>query len=244
MASSYALMYKRLADFFVENMNFKGVSNIIEVGCGKGQLTIPFVEKITRFKKHFKLVAFDMSAGPYEGDLNVLEKKISTQRLGRLITVVRGDVTDMRTMSNESFDIVVSNELLCGLNRGGLERAFKEFHRILRPEGQMVHGELSPVPESEAQRLLIEADGFGESVQPHPKWFSPYSDEVAALLHKTGFRNIRTEYFETKVKMTCKEAIRQLKQWNIDSAFIQSHLTELETNGLELPLEHVIFCEK
>jgi ubiquinone/menaquinone biosynthesis C-methylase UbiE len=121
MIDAFTLMYERLADFFVENVDFKRVSNIIEVGCGKGRLAMPLVERVNRFKKHFKLVAFDMSVGPYKDHLNFLENKMMRQRLGRTVAVVRGDVTDMRNVENENVDLIVSNELLCDLNRAGLE---------------------------------------------------------------------------------------------------------------------------
>lgn len=244
MIDAFTLMYKRLADFFVENVDFRRVSNIIEVGCGKGQLTMPLVERVSRLKKHFKLVAFDMSVGPYRDHLNVLENKIMRQRLGRFVAVVRGDVTDMRNVGNENVDLIVSNELLCDLNRASLERAFREFYRILKPNGQMVHGTLSPFPENEAQMLLIEADAHAlETLQPKPEWFSPTSDETASLMHKIGFRNMITRYFETNVEMSFETAVGYLEEWT-NQDFVKSHFNELHKYGLEFPVEHVIFCEK
>jgi ubiquinone/menaquinone biosynthesis C-methylase UbiE len=237
-------MYKRLAVFLTENLDLGRVSTIIEVGCGRGQLTIPLVKEVMKIKKNFKIVAYNSSSGPYEGDLDILKRRIRKEKLESLVATVEGDVRNMKDMGDESFDLIISNELLCDLDRRGLERALQEFHRILKPNGQMVHGELNPFPENEAQRLLIEANAWQENLPSKPEWFSPYSDQVATLMHNIGFKNTRVKYFETNVRMNFEEAIKQLKRWKTDQTFIQSHLGDLRKNGLELPLEHIIFCEK
>jgi len=67
------MMYERLAAFLLENLVFDDVSVIVEAGCGGGQLTMPFVKGVSKIKKDFKVIAFDISAGPYEGDLEILK---------------------------------------------------------------------------------------------------------------------------------------------------------------------------
>lgn len=245
MEKAFNLMYDRLASFLVENLDFRKVSIILEAGCGKGQLTIPLVKEIRKINDDFRVIALDLSSGPYEEHLEVLKKKAQGEKLQKIVAVVNGDVRDMNSIENESIDIALSNELFCDMDRNSLEKTIKEFYRILKPNGQMAHGELSPVPENEAQRLVIEANAYSlETTQPKPKWFSPYSDEVAALMHKTGFRNIRTKYFETNIKMGYDMAVKALKQWSTDPAFIKKKSKTLRKFGLEYPMEHVIFCEK
>ena len=73
---------------------------------------------------------------------------------------------------------------------------------------------------------------------------SPYSDEVAALMHKVGFRNMVVKYFDTDVHLSFDNAIRQLKEWNIIHAFVKSHIEDFKKYGLEFPIEHVVFCQK
>jgi hypothetical protein len=63
-------------------------------------------------------------------------------------------------------------------------------------------------------------------------------------MHKIGFKNITVKYFETKLKMDFDTAIRRLKQWKTDPAFIEKRLNDLKKYGLEFPVEHVVFCEK
>lgn len=237
-------MYERLAAFLLENLVFDDVSVILEAGCGRGQLTIPFVKQLQNFKKNFKVIAFDISAGPYKGDLDVLRERAQKEGLEAFVFSIKGDVRDMREIANESVDLIISNELFCDLDKNGLERALQEFYRILRIGGKMAHGELSPVPENEAQRLLIKANAHSrESLKPKPKWFSPFSDEIATLMHKIGFKDITVKYFETNVKMNYKEAIAYLKGW-IRQDFIKTHQKQLRKHGIEFPIEHVIFCKK
>jgi len=230
----------------MENLDFREVSTILEAGCGRGQLTIPFVKKIRRIKEKFRYIAYDISAGPYESDLEILKKEKRKENLGKLIVAVKGDVRNMKAIKDESIDLIVSNELFCELNSDGLEKAIEEFHRILKPNRQMAHGELSPAPENEAQKLVIEANVYFslDTMQPKPEWFSPFSDEVVALMHKIGFQNIVVKYFETNVKMDYNTSIKKLNEWTIDPVFIKRHLNDIKRYGLEYPMEHVIFCKK
>ncbi|MDI6690475.1 MAG: class I SAM-dependent methyltransferase [Candidatus Bathyarchaeota archaeon] len=103
----------------------------------------------------------------------------------------------MKAMDDESVDLIISNELFCDLDRKGLKNALKEFYRILKHNGQMAHGELNPVAENVAQRLVIEADSFSmETLTQKYEWFSPFSDEVVVLMHRMGFKDITGKYFE------------------------------------------------
>ncbi len=237
-------MYNKLADFLLENLNLD-FSVILEAGCGQGQLTIPFTQRISKYLKDFKLIAFDLSTGPYSNSLEILKNKIQQEGLENIIVIVQGDVRDMNTIEDESIDLLFSNELLCDLNRVGLEMALKEFYRVLKPNGQMVHAELNPVPENMPQKLFIEADIHSlETSLPKPDWFSPFSDEVAVVMHKIGFKNIIIKYFETGIRLDFEDTIKTLKNWTVDPEFIEQHKEDLRKHGLEFPMKHVIFCHK
>jgi ubiquinone/menaquinone biosynthesis C-methylase UbiE len=239
-------MYERLADFLVENLNFENVSTILEAGCGSGQLTVPFAKRIKHVKPSFRFTALDLFAGPYRRDIDILKNRIREEGLEGLIIPVNTDVRNMDVIAGKSIDLVVSNETLCELDRTGLEMALREFHRVLRPGSQMVHAELINSFENDAQRLVIEADMHSlETSLPRPECFSPCSDDVAALLHKIGFKNIRVRYFETNVRFKDLDvALRKLRQWNVDPVFVKEHLRGIKRYGLEYPMEHLIFCSR
>lgn len=239
-------MYERLTAFLVENLDFENVSIILEAGCGSGQLTLPFVRRVMQIRPSFRVIALDLSAGPYRGHLDILKTRIQEESLEGLITPVNADVRSMGAIATKSVDVVVSNETLCELDRKGLEMAIREFHRVLKQGGQMVHGELIQAFENNSQKLMIEANLHSlETSLPRPEWVSPFSDEVAALLHKIGFKEITVKYFETNVRIkSFREVLRKLKQWHVDSVFVEEHLQSIRRYGLEYPMEHLIFCKK
>jgi ubiquinone/menaquinone biosynthesis C-methylase UbiE len=204
------------------------------------------VKAVMRIRSDFRVIALDLSEGPYRGHLDVLKGRLRVEKLEDLVTLVNADVRSMDAIASESVDLVVSNETLCELDGNGLEKAVREFYRVLRSGGQMVHGELIPAFENDVQRLMIEANFHSlETSLPKPEWFSPSPDEVAALLHKIGFRDITVKYFETKIRTSSLSAtLRKLKQWHIDPVFVKEHLHDLKEYGLEYPMEHLIFCKK
>jgi len=238
-------MYDRLADFLVKNIDFEGVSVILEAGCGNGNLTIPLTKNIMNILREFKFIALDITTGPYKNALNILRERARKEGLEKYIKVIEGDVRSMSNIDDESIDLIISNELLCDLDREGLEKAIKEFYRVLKLNGQMAHAVLSPVPENPAQKLLIKADSYSiETLVPKYEWFSPFSDEVAMLMHRTGFKNITVKYFETNVHLSFNEAVKQLKDWKIKPIFVEKYRRNLKKFGLELPMEYIIFCKK
>ena len=238
-------MYNRLANFLVINIDFSGVSVLLEAGCGSGNLTVPFAKSVMKILKEFRIIALDVAAGPYKGALDILREKVRKENLEEFIEIVEGDVRSMSNIADESIDLIISNELFCDLGREGLEKVLKEFFRVLKPNRQMAHGELIPVPETPAQKLLIKADSYSmETLTSKYEWFSPFSDEVAVLMHKIGFKNITVKYFETNVHLPFNYAVKQLKKWNINPTFIKKHMNDLKKYGLEFPMEHIIFCKK
>jgi ubiquinone/menaquinone biosynthesis C-methylase UbiE len=240
------MMYERLAAFLVEHLDFSMVSTILEAGCGSGQLTVPLAAKVRQINPDIRVVALDLCAGPYRGHLDLLRARVREERLESVIAPVRADARSMAVVGDGSVDLAISNETLCELDRQGLAMALREFHRVLRSGGQMVHSELIPAFENDAQRLVIAANQHSEATSaPSPEWFSPCSDEVAALLHTIGFTDITVRYFETNVRFSRFEvALERLRQWHVDPAFVKEHLEEVERCGLEYPMEHVIFCRK
>jgi ubiquinone/menaquinone biosynthesis C-methylase UbiE len=245
LKNQLGLMYKRMADFITENLELQTGDVILEAGCGRGQLTIPLARKTAKIVKKFKILAFDLHSGPYIGEQEALKKAIAQAGLTKFITPILGDTRRMKDIRNKSVDVIISNELFCDLDREGLERTIREFYRVLKRGSQMTHGDLSPVPETPAQKLLMEADAHSsETIIPRPEWFSPSTDEVAALLHKSGFTNITIKYFKTNVQLPFDEAIKQLRKWKIDQDFIRRNIEELKKYGLEFPMEPFAFCEK
>ena len=73
----------RLAKFIINELDFN-VSVILEAGCGEGQLTIPFVKKISNYINDIKIIAYDLSAEPYFKSLEVLKERVCQEALKEL----------------------------------------------------------------------------------------------------------------------------------------------------------------
>jgi len=234
-------LYERLAQFLVINIDSSRISTILDAGCGSGRLTIPLARKIGKKRR---TIGLDISLGPYQGALKVLKENVRTKKIGQVIEMIEGDVRDI-AIRDEVVDLIVSNELFCDLDRQGLEQTLKEFYRILKPKGKMAHAELIPFPENKAQQLFIESNSYSlETLKPRPEWFSPAADEIAAIMHNIGYQNIIVKYFRTGLRLGFELAAKQLKEWNVDAAFIRKHEKSLRKYGIEYPMEHVVFSEK
>jgi ubiquinone/menaquinone biosynthesis C-methylase UbiE len=203
---------------------------ILEAGCGKGQLTIPLLR---RLPANAKVIAIDSSKGPYTGWLNGLGHELRNAGLERRVQPIRSDVRRIKSVKNSTVDIVVSNELLCDLpSDSQLERALKEFYRILRPGGFMIHGEWSSSPAAEPQAFLVK------------HWPSWTPDQLFAIMRKNGFHKFRVTYFGTTIHFGYKNAIEELRTWGAKESFLRRNDKILKREGIELPYEHIVQCEK
>jgi ubiquinone/menaquinone biosynthesis C-methylase UbiE len=162
------------------------------------------------------------------------------------IKIIKGNVKQIG-IADEKVDLIFSNELFCDLDRSSSELTLKEFYRILKHGGQMVHAELDPKAENKAQELLIKAD-IHYSLESLPfegeRWFSPTANGLSTLIHNNGFTNIQVSYFKTNLKLGYEATVEQLKRWKIDMAFVKEYSNELREYGMEYPKEHVIKCVK
>jgi len=229
-ARTWSKYYDKLADHFLTRIRVKPYTVILEAGCGKGQLTIPMIQKLPQ---SVKLIAVDSSIGPYLGWLDEFASKIHRSGLESRVHLLRSDVRRIKGVKDNSVDIVVSNELLCDLPRKDqLAKALNEFYRILRPGGSMIHGEWSSSPVD---------SGVGFKVKHSPAW-NP--DQLFNYTKRAGFRNFRVSYFDETVDFGYDTAIAELRTWGVTESFFKHYERSLKRYGIQLPYEHVIQCEK
>ncbi|OLD02681.1 hypothetical protein AUG19_05400 [archaeon 13_1_20CM_2_54_9] len=234
-----SMYYARLAEHFLQQFGVKPLRRVVEAGCGKGQLTIPLAKRLLR---SVSVIAVDSSTGPYEGSFEILESKLRSNGLERRVRPIRSDLRNMKTMAREGVDVVISNELLCDIKTEiQLLKTFKEFHRILRPGGMMVHGEWASSPENEAQRIVIRADS-PEGTDTPGRFWNP--DRLSGLAREAGFRAVSVSYFETTMKFSYSSALSELRSWGVRESFLRRNDRLLRQYGIELPFEHLIKCQK
>ena len=222
--------YDRLAAHFMERIGGRPSRVILEAGCGKGQLTIPLITKLPR---KARMIGVDSSGGPYAGWLRELGKKLRTDGFEERVRLIRSDARRIKGVEDESVDVVVSNELLCDLPYDPeLEKAVGEFHRILRPGGFMIHGEWSSSPPVEPQSFLVE------------HWPSWTPDQLFAIMRKSGFQDFQVSYFDTTIHFGYENAIEELRGWGANETFLKRYDKILRRDGIELPFEHIVQCQK
>ncbi len=222
--------YDRLADYFVQEIGSKRIGTILEAGCGRGELTIPLLRKLP---VSTRMIVVDSSKGPYAGWLNELAATLHRRGLERRVRVVASDVRQLKDVDAESVDGVVSNELVCDLPRKAqLERALREFYRVLRPGGIMVHGEWLSCPTAGPQELLIK------------HWPSWTPDQLFVLMRKAGFHSFRVTYFDTTIHLGYENAVGELRTWGATDRLLKRYDRLLKQQGIELPFEHLIRCKK
>jgi len=222
--------YDRLADHFVREIGSNRFRTALEAGCGRGELTIPLLRKLPISTR---MIAVDSSKGPYAGWLNELAARLRRRGLERRVSVVKSDVRRLAEVAEESVDVIVSNELVCDLPRKAqLEKALREFYRILRPGGVMVHGEWLSCPSAGPQDLRIK------------HWPSWTPDQLFVMMRDAAFHSFHVTYFDTTIHLGYENAVGELRTWGATDRMLKRYNKMLKQQGMELPFEHIIRCKK
>jgi ubiquinone/menaquinone biosynthesis C-methylase UbiE len=230
LSKAWTRYYDRLATHFVEQIGRRRFKVILEAGAGRGQLTLPLLR---RLPTNVGMIAIDSSKGPYAEWLKELDERLRAAGLEKRVQLVKSDARRIRDIEDASVDVVVSNELLCDLPFDlQLEKALREFYRILRPGGLMIHGEWSSSPAAEPQAFLIK------------HWPSWTPDQLFSIMRKNGFRNFQVTYFGATIHFGYENAVEELRTWGATETFLRRHEKMLKRDGIELPYEHIVQCEK
>jgi ubiquinone/menaquinone biosynthesis C-methylase UbiE len=227
---AYSRYYTQMADHFARLIKPIQPRLVLEAGCGRGQLTLPLLRKLPR---NCRLIGVDSAKRPYADWLGSLELKLSQANLTRRVQLVKADARQMRQVPSHTIDFLFSNELLCDLtNENQLTHALGEFHRVLRPRGLMVHGEWTSFTGGNSDAL---------GVKHSPSW-TP--DQLFLLMNRSGFRNFATMYFDVTISFGYNAAREELRSWGASPILLRQNDRMLRKHGLQLPIEHIVRCEK
>ncbi len=179
------------------------------------------------------MIAVDSSRGPYRGWLDELTHLLARAKLENRVDIIEADTTRIADVKAGSVDAVVSNELLCDLvPNSRLVRGLREFRRILRDNGMMVHGEWSSHSENTSKSTMV---------KHFPSW-TP--DQLHSATLASGFRNFTVSYFETTISFQHEAALEELHNWGASSKLLRKRGNLVKREGFRLPFEHIIRCEK
>lgn len=206
---------------------------VVEFGCGRGQLTVP----LARLIPSSTIVAVDEFQGPYRAWKKRLKAALHGARLEDRVKVVVSDCSRWsRKQPSSTYDAVLSSELFPEFDSEELKRFISEAHRVLKPRGLTVNSFLSPHGSNPRQRLFIEADSEPRWTRHPPKeWFSPPPGLVRRELRRAGFARIRTRTVPTRIRFAWRAASTSLPSWGVRQTFLKTHQKRLSKDGLESP---------
>ncbi len=230
--NAYARQYENLARN-IANLVPTRNGTLAEIGCGKGQLTIPLAELLPR--RRFNVV--DTFSGAYSGTLGQLNRSLSGARLKSRVKVHKADyLAWLWEEFSDKYVGVISSEFLPEIDSYELSVFLSECYRVLRHGGITVHSFLSSTPRNPRQRLLIEADTNPVWTKTPPKeWFSPKPALVVSRLVRTGFRDVHVRKVKSNLIIR-SDAVRSfLHSWDVRNAFWKAYRSQLASEGLEVP---------
>jgi SAM-dependent methyltransferase len=233
-------LYEKLAYRVASMLPSRG--EIVEVGCGKGQFTVPLLRRLP----YCRIVAVDRFEGPYHGDRSDLTAAIKRTRLRARVRIVKADYLDwMKAEVGPKYAAVVSNDFVAEIDSKGLRKFLSECYRILKPGGISVHSFLSPKPRNKRQQRLIEADSNPKWTKDSPlEWFSPEETLVTHLLKLARFKKVQRSVLNSDLVFRSNAARELLRSWGVRQSYWRLNQSVLEKEGLEVPGFSIISAMK
>lgn len=210
----------------------RGPTVIGEIGCGRGQLTVPLALASPRAR----IFAVDQFSGPYSGHQGALEAALQETGLRENVSVVAEDGLGwLARQPPRTLHAVVSSEFLPELTSAEMSAFFRSSSRTIIRGGVTAHVFLSPTPRNRRQWLTIEADSSPLwSSHPPKEWFAPIPEMARNRLVKTGFSEVRIRSLLSGTRFIGPAASRQLRLWGVRETFDRRYREEL-ADGVELP---------
>ena len=232
LGAAWSGQYARLAELFSRVLPKKrGV--LVEIGCGKGQLTIPLAERLPRCQ----IIGLDRFRGSYSQVQTELLSNLASLGKNLAIKVIVSDYKAwLSNQQNSKYDAIISSEFLPEIDSKSMRSFFLESYRVLKVGGTTIHSFLSPKPRNARQRLLIEADSDPRWTKTPPtEWFSPPPRQVLECLKLAGFKRPRNIRLRSGLVISSSAARKLLKDWDVRQSYWKSHREALEKVGLEIP---------
>lgn len=182
-----------LTNYMIEKTKISGNSNVLNVGCGDGEVDIQIVNKTG-----CKITGVDLSGIRIENALKKTPSELKSQ-----LKFIHASATNL-PFDNNTFSHVISQSTIYHIH--DKQRALSEIYRVLQKEGIFVFDDLIK-PKSdisqETQKYVYERLLFDT-----PFSFKTYQDE----LRKQGFKIVEAKDESENMKKTYQKLSETLKE--------------------------------
>ena len=232
--------HSKLVATIVGNRDIGAARRVVEIGSGSGLFTIPLLEA---FGNNIDvLYCVDPYVGPYSSSRTDLESRLRTLGLDQMVEIVTIDASEVDGMISD-IDLVIGHEVLCDLTADSVIGVLQAAFNMLVEGGNFIHSEFSPFTANRAQELLHHVNEHSREPISNTKWFSPSADELAGIGHFIGFRSIHVDYARIPIRFEDEAALEMIKRWDPHESFQDEYYNEVLTEGIEFPLEQILYCQ-
>lgn len=128
---------KRARDWLLDSLQWDGVRTVLDVGCGRGLLTIGCAKRMTAADSKVTGIDIWRTADQTGNSPEATKRNAEREDVSERVEVTTGDARRL-PFPDQAFDVVVSSWALHNI-RDNMERdeALAETLRVLKPRGQI-----------------------------------------------------------------------------------------------------------
>ena len=236
------------ADHYLwENLNLDG-KLVLEGGTSWGNTTRRIAEKVKEQGWKTRLISVDIDDDHFNQIQELLHEQFEELQLRQ------ADLSRLDFMEDNIVDVVICNYTLSSVNQFPLRatKALSEFHRVLKPGGQLIIMEEMPIWAVEnrdypywSQRLRVIKSISVLKAMAHFNEIHPI--DLEQTLSVVGFKEIKYQEFKEiinaematrfldKRKQTLLKGVNDIENENLTKGFVE--ITEKLVKELELAKE-------